>query len=283
MAMILACSACDSRYDVAGHATGQQFRCRCGQLLTLGSESAAAGLLTCPRCAGPVAPGDVACTHCAAPLLLRSCPRCLSRVFHEHKHCPACGAELALAAVGDANPERPCPRCVTAMSARPIGDLVVDECGTCHGVFLDHVAIQRVVTDRQQARADAVLAAVKRADVPKQPAGPVYIKCPVCAVLMNRRQFSAGAGVIIDVCKAHGAFFDPGELPRIIEFVMNGGLEQAQRKELERARDDLRRQQDSARFSAMMAARSSTTAAKSAARQGGAGDAFIDLLVALWR
>jgi Zn-finger nucleic acid-binding protein len=247
------------------------------------SSSDVVGMLSCPRCAAPVADTSKTCAHCTAPLLLKSCGRCLSRVFHGHAHCPACGSGLGASAAGDAQADRPCPRCTTAMHPRPIGDLVIDECDACHGVFLDHVAIQRIVTDRQQARAEAVLATVPRAEVYLTPPGArMYIKCPVCSTIMNRKQFSAGSGVVIDVCKSHGAFFDPGELPAIITFVMNGGLEQSQKKELERMREAVKREQQNAQFSAMMAARSSTHAhahSSSASR----GEALRDLLFALWR
>jgi Zn-finger nucleic acid-binding protein len=98
---------------------------------------------------------------------------------------------------------------------------------------------------------------------------------------MNRKLFSAGSGVIIDVCRAHGAFFDPGELPRIIQFVMNGGLEQAQKKELQRMKQDARQAHQNAQFSAMMTSRSSSLATGWDTAHT-AGGAFVDLLFALW-
>ena len=100
--------------------------------------------------------------------------------------------------------------------------------------------------------------------------------------MMNRKLFAGGSGVIIDVCRVHGAFFDVGELPKIIAFVMNGGLEQAQKKELSRMKDDAKREQHNAQFATTMASRSSSG-------QFGSGDghtaanAFVDLLFALWR
>jgi Zn-finger nucleic acid-binding protein len=48
---------------------------------------------------------------------------------------------------------------------------------------------------------------------------------------MNRNNFARSSGVIIDVCKQHGIWFDAEELPRIIEFIRAGGLEHARRKE----------------------------------------------------
>jgi Zn-finger nucleic acid-binding protein len=41
---------------------------------------------------------------------------------------------------------------------------------------------------------------------------------------MTRRNFGQSSGVIIDVCRRHGVWFDRGELPRVIQFVEAGGL-----------------------------------------------------------
>jgi Zn-finger nucleic acid-binding protein len=254
--MILACPGCDSRYDVTGHAVGQQFRCRCGAVMTLHAAPPVAGELACPHCGAGVAPTASSCQHCSAELLVKACPRCLSRVFHGHKHCPECGAELGLAATGGPAGDRPCPRCATALHARRVADIVIDECGACLGVFLDHVAIKRVVVDRAQARAEALLGSLPRRDLMGEisavpaPGQKMYLPCPVCHVVMNRRLFATGTGVIIDVCRSHGTFFDAGELPLIIEFVMNGGLETAQRKDIERMRETARRELAQARDAA---------------------------------
>ena len=283
--MILACPACDSRYDVTGHDVGQKFRCRCGEVVTLAAATQA-GMLACPQCGAGVAPSAKTCDHCSSHLLLKACPRCLSRVFHGHKHCPDCGAELDIAAIGDVNPERMCPRCPNPLHARRVDDVVIDECATCHGIFLDHVAVQRVVTDRQQVRADAILGMLPASATspPLQAGAKMYVKCPVCTTMMNRKLFAGGSGVIIDVCRVHGAFFDVGELPKIIAFVMNGGLEQAQKKEITRMKDDAKREQQNAQFSTMMASRSSSSAGHFGSGDGHtAANAFVDLLFALWR
>lgn len=281
--MIVACPACDSRYDATGRALGDTLACRCGQPIPLAAPSPQAGQLTCPRCGAGVSPHAPACAHCTQPLLLKACPRCLSRVFHGHKHCPACGGELSLAAHVETATPRPCPRCDIPLAARRIEDVIVDECLTCHGVFLDHVAIQRIVTERRQARAEALAGALPAPERPGlPPAGRMYIKCPLCRVVMNRKQFATGAGVVVDVCRTHGTFFDAGELPRIIEYVMQGGLERSERRDLERIRVDAQRARSNAQFTTMMAARSSTHARHQdeAATRGGA---FVELLSHLFR
>lgn len=275
--MILACPGCDSRYDVTGHAVGQRFRCRCGEMMTLAAVPPVAGELACPHCGGGVAETTSRCQYCSAALLVKACPRCLSRVFHGHKHCPDCGAELAIAATAEPAGERTCPRCSTALYARRVSDIVIDECGACLGVFLDHIAIKRVVVDRAQGRADALLGALPRTETSALPAPgqKMYLPCPVCHVVMNRKLFATGTGVIIDVCRSHGTFFDAGELPLIIEFVMNGGLEHAQRRDLERMREVARRELAEARDAARDAARTYHAPASSRS------NALVDFLSAL--
>jgi Zn-finger nucleic acid-binding protein len=259
--MIIACSGCASRYDVTGHPVGQQFRCRCGTITTLEAPAQQAGLLACPHCGAGVAPQMKACAHCAQHLLLKACPRCLSRVFHGHKHCPECGTELEVAATVARAVEQMCPRCETeTLGPRLVSDVVVDECIECHGLFLDQTALKRIVSERKQARAEALLGALPKIGVEDRRGGKLYIKCPVCQAIMNRRQFASGAGVIVDVCKAHGVFFDEGELPKIIEFVQQGGIERAQRRQVERSRDAQRREVANAAYAAAMARRSSSRA-----------------------
>jgi Zn-finger nucleic acid-binding protein len=282
--MILACAGCDSRYDVTGYPVGQQFRCRCGTVTKLEAPSSQAGLLACPHCGAGVSPTSKSCAHCTQELLLKACPRCLSRVFHGHKHCPECGAELSLAAMVEPKDDRQCPRCDQQLGGRLVGDIVVDECVACHGLWLDHVAVKRIVTDRQQARAESLLGALPQTlKYEMQPAGrnsKMYIKCPVCRVVMNRKLFAAGSGVVVDICRDHGAFFDTGELPRIIEYVMQGGLEKAARKEIDEQRAQAQRDMHAARAAA---AASAQMPAMGWSSRHDAGHALVDLLSALFR
>jgi hypothetical protein len=47
--------------------------------------------------------------------------------------------------------------------------------------------------------------------------------------------------VIVDVCKAHGTWFDPGELQHVVEFIRSGGINEARHRELERLAEQERR------------------------------------------
>lgn len=51
--------------------------------------------------------------------------------------------------------------------------------------------------------------------------------------MMNRVNFGRVSGIVIDLCKGHGVWFDPGELQSILGFVGNGGLERMRESEAE--------------------------------------------------
>lgn len=68
-----------------------------------------------------------------------------------------------------------------------------------------------------------------------------YMPCPLCHASMNRVNFGRVSGVIVDVCKAHGTWFDPGELTGIVAFAAAGGLERTRARELEEERDQASR------------------------------------------
>ena len=48
---------------------------------------------------------------------------------------------------------------------------------------------------------------------------------------MHRVNFGKCSGVIVDICRPHGTWFDANELHHIVEFIRAGGLEQARSRE----------------------------------------------------
>jgi Zn-finger nucleic acid-binding protein len=175
----------------------------------------------------------------------------MGRVFAGSSHCPSCGAAQGLAAQGDPElwPVRNCPRCAVPVELAPhwVADTVLDECASCGGTWLEAEAFDRLLKDRDDQAKLEKLAVQHLVIDPSKPLSssslapstrrPIreYIPCPDCKQLMNRKNFADISGVIIDVCKLHGVWFDAGELGRIVKFVMDGGLLEARRRELEHA------------------------------------------------
>lgn len=133
---------------------------------------------------------------------------------------------------------RSCPRCQGTLTKRPLGDARVEECPDCSGIFVDTELLTRIVDALDLG--GEILASFPRglAGTAQEPAsGPMYLRCPHCSVLMNRRLFATGAKVIIDVCAEHGMWFDAAELRTVAAFAAGGGLERAaSRDAAERAR-----------------------------------------------
>jgi Zn-finger nucleic acid-binding protein len=123
----------------------------------------------------------------------------------------------------------------------------VRECAQCEGLWVDVASFERICAEREQQA--AVLGAATPA--PGQAVGATpnkirYVPCPECAQLMNRINFAKCSGVIVDVCKGHGTWFDRDELSQIVEFVRGGGLETSRAREkgeLDEARRQLQQDQ----------------------------------------
>lgn len=116
----------------------------------------------------------------------------------------------------------------------------VDACRRCGGAWAPQATLDAVV---EAARARPLPPGQPpRRQVHAGGVGPVvYRRCPVCTKLMARRNFARISGVILDACPQHGTYFDPGELPAVVDFVRGGGLELAQRRENDRLERERRR------------------------------------------
>ena len=253
--MIIECPGCQSRYDVTGRPPGTKARCRCGKVFLLPHPDTLAGMLECPKCGGNVPPHVHVCEYCSAALKIRACPRCFARVFLGCKHCNQCGTKIDTPAQVNADgtaSTRRCPRCDRAeqLDARLVGDVLLDECPSCHGVWLDVAAVERVIQERRQASISEIIGMARpaggAADDPSTSGSKMYLRCPDCDNLMNRLNFGRRSGIIVDVCRPHGTWFDADELPRVVEFVQKGGLEAAERRHIENLREEARRAKASA-------------------------------------
>lgn len=157
-------------------------------------------------------------------------------MFAGSKFCQHCGAIAApMMSLDDDAGE--CPRCRSALDAIEIGDARMRGCSECDGLWMDNDTFENVCADAE--RRSAVLSYFKQR--PARALGPTkinYVPCPDCGQLMNRANFARASGVIIDVCKQHGAWFDADELPAIVEFVQKGGMELARQKQINELNDE---------------------------------------------
>jgi Zn-finger nucleic acid-binding protein len=186
--------------------------------------------LNCPMCGASVSSDAPQCRYCEARLATVSCPSCFAMMFLGSKHCPRCGA--AAVQPGDvSNVEKKCPRCKTQMVSKSLGDAVLLECDRCLGLWLNVATFEKICADREHQSAVLGAATIETSNR-TIPQGKVsYVPCPECSQLMNRANFARCSGVIVDLCKKHGIWFDRNELSRIIEFIREGGLEMSRTRE----------------------------------------------------
>lgn len=166
-------------------------------------------------------------------------------MFVGSKHCPRCGAAAAVPEILGSEKRR-CPRCQNEMSAVSIGSTTVRECERCLGLWLDVSSFEKICADREQQSAVLGVASPAPTHAVNEANEVHYVPCPECSQLMNRINFARCSGVIVDVCKHHGTWFDRDELSRIVEFIRSGGLEASRSKEkanIEEQRQQLRQEQ----------------------------------------
>ena len=174
-----------------------------------------------------------------------ACPACLGLMFEGSQFCGHCGAKAVETAITDESKLGSCPRCKIKLSLLEIGDTKLRECERCDGMWADVETFEHLCATGEER--SAVLGFLGERNRSVEPLATIsYVPCPDCKDLMNRSNFAKASGVIIDICKRHGVWFDAGELPRIIEFIQKGGMDLARQREkmaIEAERDQLRDEQ----------------------------------------
>jgi Zn-finger nucleic acid-binding protein len=246
MRVLVACPHCSRQFDASGRSTGSRFRCLCGHSLSVPEPQAHdAAVVRCSACGAPREGGAAACGFCGADFTLHErdlhtlCPACMARVSDRARYCHHCATPLLPQPLGPGT-RFPCPACGngTALNSRRLGsqEIPILECQRCAGLWLGREAFG-VVLDR--ARRDG-LAADDRAPshpVPGEPqSGALYRPCPICGVLMHRRNYGRRSGVIVDSCASHGLWFDARELDRLLRWVRRGGETATARRQSEEER-----------------------------------------------
>jgi Zn-finger nucleic acid-binding protein len=154
-------------------------------------------------------------------------------MFIGSRHCPHCGAAARDAKTSTLSTLK-CPKCKSNMRAITLGGSAMRECERCGGLWLEVAVFEKICTDREHQAAVLGVASPLAGHSINPNAKEVkvrYFPCPQCGQFMNRMNFARCSGVIVDVCRGHGTWFDGDELRRIIEFIRGGGLQLSRQKE----------------------------------------------------
>jgi len=201
--------------------------------------------LNCPNCGVGVASDRTQCEFCGSRLKTMACPSCMGLMFVGTRFCGHCGEKMVRAETPEGEGLGKCPRCKSGLELLQIGETSLRECRRCDGIWAEVETFERLCAEREERA--AVLGFIGGREQRALPAVKIsYVPCPDCGQLMNRNNFARASGVIIDICKMHGVWFDADELPRIIGFIQNGGMDAARQKEkfeIEEQRKRLREEQ----------------------------------------
>ena len=167
-------------------------------------------------------------------------------MFIGARHCPHCGAAAVEAGPATLSVLK-CPRCDVDMASIAIASEKLRECARCDGLWLEVAAFENICSNREEQSAVLGGATVAPAHpLTNNEAKVRYVPCPECRQLMNRINFAHCSGVIVDVCKGHGTWFDRDELSQIIQFIRAGGLgvaREKEKREIQYEREQLRAEQ----------------------------------------
>lgn len=163
----------------------------------------------------------------------KTCQHCGKPVPQESRMCLFCGGEAPRPAI---HRIPYCPRCKVELDPHAFRDTDLDMCPTCHGIWCDVDEFKRLTTEADVIRDPNVPAEYRRPPLPDEVG---YLPCPRCHEIMARQNFKSLSNVVIDWCRDHGVWLDPGEMEKIRAFIASGGLEAAQDMELRRNRGDL--------------------------------------------
>jgi Zn-finger nucleic acid-binding protein len=184
------------------------------------------------------------CPHCDVRLDNVRCQRCFSLQPPGAFACARCASSLELEPLLYAT-DAPCPRCRGPLDVAPGDDSRLHECPRCGGMFVPREALAEILCG-------AEVGGALREGAPRRPSHPGggsaelvgkalgdvrYVPCPLCHATMNRVNFGKVSGVIVDVCKRHGTWFDAGELTRVVAFAASGGLERTRAREKQDTHD----------------------------------------------
>lgn len=236
---LIACSQCHAQYDIGAMAAQSHFECRCGEALeATAPKGVDAPVRRCSACGALASESDESCDYCGSAIVHLEqrgsliCPECYARNADDARFCLGCGVAFDPQPLASQAPELRCPCCELWMTPRTVGDIEVQECPRCFGLWAPEqrfaALVERATSAARERDEGSRTHMAPRVDGGNPAQARVeYRRCPECDALMTRRNFEKRSGVIIDRCHEHGTWLDSDELERIAGFVLSGRADRA--------------------------------------------------------
>lgn len=283
--MLVRCSRCRRQYATDGRRAGERFRCSCGTAITVpAAHPVEAAVVRCASCGAARGRAEPVCRFCGAEFSLLDrdrntlCPACAARIPDRARFCPRCAVPIVPVRSDGSPTGWACPACGPdrRLISRSLGELgaAALECPGCTGLWLEREVFERLAATTRREQAPFARSRQAAAVPPPQRADR-YRPCPECGKLMLRRNEGGRSGVLVDLCHAHGLWFDTEELDRILDWLRGGGAEAAEAARLAEERE--RRRTERLRRD-LAEAEASQRGYGGSLAEGGAPDPFVRLL-----
>jgi Zn-finger nucleic acid-binding protein len=164
--------------------------------------------ITCPRCGAPVLAPEVhrptTCPFCHATVAE---PEVVERVVQRVVVAPGEPKDSGLR----------CPRCGGVFHEVRVGKAVLCGCTRCAGIWIDNptVAYVREHSDADIEAAARMLTRVVSISMSHEQR-VAELSCPACSVRMQGQPIPSSIHNV-DICAAHGTWFDRGELDMFVK------------------------------------------------------------------
>jgi Zn-finger nucleic acid-binding protein len=115
-----------------------------------------------------------------------------------------------------------CVKCESVLDKARVGEVEVDLCPSCGGLWLDHGEIERI--GRGNSQDLAKLRTALTGSAAPAPPSAIQSSCPACSGLLKEVVMGP---VHVDYCtECHGVFLDRGELDQAVQAVRGSTLRQ---------------------------------------------------------
>jgi Zn-finger nucleic acid-binding protein len=100
-----------------------------------------------------------------------------------------------------------CPHCSNVLITLEFAGFEIDRCFKCHGIWLDSGELEYLLGPET---GNEYMKSMKSAHSDER-----QKKCPICSVKMAQMVIGK-QGILLDMCRDHGIWFDAGELEKIL-------------------------------------------------------------------
>jgi Zn-finger nucleic acid-binding protein len=108
-------------------------------------------------------------------------------------------------------------------------DMTLHECAKCFGLWINTATFERICRDAEHQ--SSLLGQASPSAALQATTSVRYVPCPECHKLMHRVNFANCSGVVVDLCRQHGSWFEANELQQIVAFIRAGGLDRARERD----------------------------------------------------